>query len=433
MKFKTTVTLSLAALMLTQVCQPVCRAQQMTDEQIFAAIREDPYRAAAGAYPYHFASTEYTRAPKGYKPFYISHIGRHGSRYQLDRDAKYVSSCHLLDSLHEAGALTAVGDSLCHEMRAIYDAHLNMEGMLTFKGTEEHKGIARRMAARSPQVFCQKDRNIVNCVSTTVHRTIQSMGGFAIGLASSFPDLDIRINCTFPHIGHDNLKPGEEQVDIAGAKKAALDAVSEVEQAMTPTAEELSGLRERLFAGYDASVETMYRLFYAASTSSCLDIDVDPLRFFTTEELFAFYRRCDVRFCGLYGTLATAGGKMAECMIPTLRHMVEDADAAIRGNGRCADFRFCHDTNVGPIMALLGIGGFAVTARPDAPYRYWQSFKQICMASNLQLEFYRNRKGDILVKALYNEQEAAFPGLEAVNGIYYRWRDVRKYMMDKCE
>ena len=44
-------------------------------------LKEDPKRAYGNDYPYHFSQAKLTKAPKGYKPFYISHYARHGSRY----------------------------------------------------------------------------------------------------------------------------------------------------------------------------------------------------------------------------------------------------------------------------------------------------------------------------------------------------------------
>jgi hypothetical protein len=47
------------------------------------------------------------------------------------------------------------------------------------------------------------------------------------------------------------------------------------------------------------------------------------------------------------------------------------------------------------------------------------------MAANMQIAFYRNGGGDVLVKVLYNERETALVGLAPVKGPYYRWQDVR--------
>ena len=43
-------------------------------------ITENPYRASNNMHYYEFFPIDDTPAPKGFKPFYISHYGRHGSR-----------------------------------------------------------------------------------------------------------------------------------------------------------------------------------------------------------------------------------------------------------------------------------------------------------------------------------------------------------------
>ena len=43
-------------------------------------LREDPNRAGVNTHIYEFIDEVYTPAPKGYKPVYLSHYGRHGSR-----------------------------------------------------------------------------------------------------------------------------------------------------------------------------------------------------------------------------------------------------------------------------------------------------------------------------------------------------------------
>ena len=49
------------------------------------------------------------------------------------------------------------------------------------------------------------------------------------------------------------------------------------------------------------------------------------------------------------------------------------------------------------------------------------------MASNCQMVYYRNRKGEILTKILYNEKEVTLPGLKTDMAPYYRWDDLRAY------
>ena len=43
-------------------------------------IEQNPERAAGVYHYYEYSPSALTKAPKGYKAFYISHYGRHGSR-----------------------------------------------------------------------------------------------------------------------------------------------------------------------------------------------------------------------------------------------------------------------------------------------------------------------------------------------------------------
>ena len=77
---------------------------QATREEIFNDI------ATTGGvyYAYPGPSGVQTKAPKGYEPFYISHYGRHGSRW-LIADEDYVRVMEVFEKAHAAGALTDLG------------------------------------------------------------------------------------------------------------------------------------------------------------------------------------------------------------------------------------------------------------------------------------------------------------------------------------
>ena len=55
--------------------------------------------------------TKLTPAPKGYAPFYISHYGRHGSRYLIGKN-DYDKPCEILQQADSLGKLTAFGKDL---------------------------------------------------------------------------------------------------------------------------------------------------------------------------------------------------------------------------------------------------------------------------------------------------------------------------------
>ena len=64
---------------------------------------------------------------------------------------------------------------------------------------------------------------------------------------------------------------------------------------------------------------------------------------------------------------------------------------------------------------------------------YWFSFERVPMGTNLQMIFYRNKKGNVLTKVLYNEQEAHFKSVKPVEGPYYNWKDLREWFLSLCD
>ena len=98
-------------------------------------LKEFPQRAAFNTHSYEFIDVDDTPAPKGYRAFYISHYGRHGSRsdwggnytYKLVRDV-------LAKAKADGVALTPAGDSLLHESAIIFDTYDGMDGRLTPRG-----------------------------------------------------------------------------------------------------------------------------------------------------------------------------------------------------------------------------------------------------------------------------------------------------------
>ena len=53
-------------------------------QDALSLIAENPDRAANNMHSYEFVEVTDTPAPEGFVPFYISHYGRHGSRYELN-------------------------------------------------------------------------------------------------------------------------------------------------------------------------------------------------------------------------------------------------------------------------------------------------------------------------------------------------------------
>ena len=106
-----------------------------------------------------------------------------------------------------------------------------------------------------------------------------------------------------------------------------------------------------------------------------------------------------------------------------LKDIVEKADEALSQEKVAATIRFGHDSTLMPLAGLVGIEGFDRVHSDSSPITdEWDLGTHVCMGSSLQLIFYRNRAGKILVKILYNEQEKRIPFLTPyADGVYYEW------------
>lgn len=406
-------------------------SENITDEMLIEAFRQSPYRAAAGHAPYEApSSTTCSCAPKGYKAFYISHFGRHGSRFQGD-EGVFSRVCQVLDKMHSENLLTPSGDSLRVELQQMWDSHKEQRyGMLTQRGAKEHQGIAERMFWRNPEVFMQKGRNEVGCRSTVVARCVESMANFAITLKEFNPILDITMQT--------DLLTGR----TAGAPDhKKIRAISgPVEEALLAQAGTMPTLAARLFTDPDAAAALtpkgemgrfLFNMFKAAAGAGCLDEKFDPLRFFTPEELLACNKIRNIHFSSSYGCFGPTRDIAVGHSHPYAKLLIQEADEAIAGNGRCADLRFAHDKQLGPMLSLLDLENYNVYTPTYESHNYLAAWKYLSMAVNVQIVFYRNKQNDILVKFLSNERETAVPSLEAVEGVYYRWSDVREHILNR--
>ena len=101
-----------------------------------------------------------------------------------------------------------------------------------------------------------------------------------------------------------------------------------------------------------------------------------------------------------------------------------------KGNVVAADLRFGHDTGLLPFIGHIGLEG--MDGRPDwkSVSSVWNTSVSMCMGSNIQMVFYKNKAGNVLVKILYNEKETTIPALKAVSGPYYEWSDLKAYLLN---
>ena len=78
-------------------------------------------------HPYPDSPGVETPVPAGFKAFYISHFGRHGSRY-LSLEKEVMPALKPLVAAQEEGALTMAGEQLLQMVRELHSESVGMWG-----------------------------------------------------------------------------------------------------------------------------------------------------------------------------------------------------------------------------------------------------------------------------------------------------------------
>ena len=398
-----------------------------------ARLQENPERYGGVHHSYEApAVVTDTPAPKGYEPFYVSHYGRHGSRYMTSMNSVTRVS-HLFDGLDSLGVLSAEGVALHEALKALEQSHEDQAGYLTLRGGREHQAIAQRLYERVPAVFGQPDRDRVIAESSYVQRCIQSLANFTMVLKADAPQLRFDVYAGERFMKH--ISPGTS-APRNRSHNAVFDSV--LNARFDPTRAMNAWFTDPWEAaqhlGKYSVRQFIYYVFYAGGINQCLadDYDLPSIhRFFTEEELYnLWYCENLSRFDSMSNTLEN-NCRFNETGRKILADFAKKADAAVAGNDVAADLRFGHDTGLLPLLSYLRLKGYEKTiSMTQAAESGWYSFEQMPMGSNLQMIFYRDKKGDVLVKILRNEQETTIPALKPYKGPYYRWKDLRDYFVN---
>lgn len=388
-----------------------------------------PREAAGIHYPYPTPALQPLKVPAGYTPFYISHFGRHGSRYLIGAK-EYAEPLTILSKADSANALTPFGKSLLRRVKALYTETDGHFGELTRLGRLQHNGIARRMVSNYPEVFSKKAR--INARSTLAGRCVSSMQSFLEALADAAPELNIT------SASADSITGLFYYYSPEGQKYRSQDApwrelFKDYSRRHMPSASVSARIfsdREYLDKEVDADLLAM-RLYYLVTDAPNVDSAVDLSDVLTAAELQALWNIYNTRLYVAHSNFALSDSAMLQSKRRLLRDIIDRADAAIAGGGNRADLRFGHDENLVPLTALMGLKG--CDARIEDISKVSEAFRDYeitPMAANLQLIFYRSREPDkpVLVKFMLNERETRLP-IKAVSGPYYDWAKAREFLL----
>lgn len=407
-------------LCLSAVAQP---ADKILDK---AALLQMPEKLGSIYYAYPGPQQEtLTDAPKGYKPFYISHYGRHGSRFQPS-DERYQTVLETLEAAYKDGNLTPLGEDVLSRVHKLWIIAHGNGGMLTKVGEQQHHDIAARMYERFPEVFAS--HKAIEARSSVVSRCKASMESFCASLKEKDPALNITQETKqefMCYIANDT----PEQKAFEKDEKIWRGEWTKFER------EHVKGTRllKTLFRNPDNIDEYKFTttLYWLAVGMQDLPTDLSLIELFTPEELYDIWLTINYRMYICNAAAPEAQGIALEAAKPLLRNIIDKADEAIKSGNECATLRFGHDSHLIRLLALMDIEGCgAKVSDVNEIERHWQDFYISPMAANLQMVFFRNRKGSVIVKFLHNENEVTLP-VKNLAGCYYRWRDVKKYLLSK--
>ena len=383
-------------------------------------LQENIFRTGVNTNPYEYIPTAETPVPKGFKPFYISHYGRHGSR--SDWESGYAGVRDAFEAASKAGLLTPDADTALARINRIIELHDGMDGRLTRRGTLEHRQIAGRMYDKyGKTVFGDRKRARVRAISSMTQRCIISMASFTTELQRRNPRLD------FWWDTGETIQPLVSSSSSSEVKKAANKIIAEYRKTHLP---DTVAFARRMFTDPDAAravtgntVRLMDAFQNMARICGAWDMDDFMLRCLTESDRCMYnVRQCMVMYLRQCNSIEFGDSRMKDTEA-LLDDVIEKADEAIAGGDCCADLRFGHDYHLLAFSSRVGIRG--IGERLDAQAcQSWRGHFYTPFAGNLQMVFYRNKAGEVLVKFYINEREATtllLPG-----GPYYRWEDFKK-------
>ena len=403
-------------------------------QQAYNAIKENPDIAASNYYAYPMPSGRLTPPPAGKRPFYISHYGRHGSRY-LDNRKGYDIPYNYLAEGDSLGKLTPLGKEILQRMAAIIEDAEGYWGTLSPLGQLQLRDITRRMVERFPEVF--EGTVAIDAHSTTVGRCIVSMATALTQLAAMNPQLEIMIDASDRDMFYMNHQDKllRDSMMTARAQKAFDDYSKPIRHNPRVTRllfNDTTYIRENV-SDYWLPYYLLKTGLMQQNTKGQGGPIVD---LFTTKEIHRFWQMENAWWYIRYGPSLLNGGCQPYTQRYLLRRIIADADSCLKLERPGATLRFGHETILLPLSCLLDLNGYAFQTMElsEVEPNGWWACKVFPMGANIQFVFYRENltDKDVLFKVLLNEEEATLP-LPTTTPPYYHWQDFRDYYLKKLD
>ena len=413
-------------------------------------IKNNPYLGGDNYTAYQEPTKALTPAPEGYEVCYFSHYGRHGSRYLIGKSV-YEDPIKVLQAAQDAGQLKEKGQEVLQKCIAIRDDAKGRIEELTPLGAQQHRGIARRLSERFPEIF--GGNNVIDAKSSTVIRCILSMANEMTELQGRNPNLNIKMDAS----EHDMYYIIQRDKKLESQRNPRGSEADKALKAFEKSKFDPTRVMNVLFKSENYWKENVENpkhfvtttLWKVAQDQQSLELrkEFSLLDIFTNDELYNIWLCKNAGWYVTHGPSMLNGGTQIYSQRNLIKKIIEEADATLptllaNDNARqlvpSAHMRFGHEVVVMPTACFMNLNGAGTLYKSleDLEKNKWYDYKIFPMASNIQMVFYSSTQAgagisDVLVKFLLNEEEATVPDLKAVSGPYYKWTDVKEFWQKK--
>ena len=160
---------------------------------------------------------------------------------------------------------------------------------------------------------------------------------------------------------------------------------------------------------------------------------------FSADERFNIYKVENARW---YYRCATAAhpilaNNMSQSRL-TVDYIVNQIDEAVAGkDGETAHLIFGHDLNIIPLQNIFGLENMPLcfdksNENVDYIAEHWRGYKITPKATNFMFIIYRNKAGEVLVRAQINERDVEMP-IKSNTPYYYDWNEVKKLAYSRLD
>ncbi|QES89629.1 histidine-type phosphatase [Rhizosphaericola mali] len=403
---------------------------------------------------YHSDGKYINDIPRGYEPFFINHVGRHGSRYMTKAGADSVLF-KIFNLAKLQNGLTNQGKKWQKLNNWLLGQQNGKYAEITALGYEQHHDIAGRMQSHYPNVFSKNGH--YDIWITNKLRTKQSANGFVSGL--NFKN-NLKWNQQ-PENAETMLRfydysPIYDSFVDSSLQKAKEDSVASfvnINEVYNSVAQKIFSaqilkywkkqgtsivIKNKLTKITPKLIATSLYEVYGVGLSTSIEFsksNVWPLNWnspFSEGELQALGKLDGVEDFMVKGPGMDLNGIQAEIAAPLLVNFINTSDSILSGKKNINGiFRFTHAEAIAPMATLMELSqSNHATTHISEYFDYWQPYTVIPMTANIQWIFVKNKTDNILVKVLLNETPQKLP-FKSENGFYYSWSLVRKYYVEK--